>query len=301
MDSSYIPKVAVLMATYNGERWVEEQLESIRNQKDVNITIFISDDLSTDNTLSICNKYKNIHPAIINILPSNQKFGGAGRNFYRLIEDVDFELFDYVCFSDQDDIWNADKIKNAISHLQLNKSSCYSSNVTAFYPTGLKKIVDKAQPQTKFDYLFEAAGPGCTYVLETNTLLDFKSFFSKNKKDAYDVCLHDWFLYAFARANNYAWYIDKNPSMMYRQHGNNQVGANITIKAKFKRLALVRNKWYRSEVTKITNLLISDGFVKKQLSTGYRGNLMMALRFWQLRRKLTDKIFILLMLVFNFF
>ncbi len=126
------------MATYNGECWIEEQLKSIIGQRGVDLSIFISDDLSTDNTLNICEEFKALHPSIINILPSTDKFGGAGKNFYRLIKDVDFESYDYICFSDQDDIWYKGKIKNAIDCLALNNADCYSSNVIAYYPSGKK-------------------------------------------------------------------------------------------------------------------------------------------------------------------
>ena len=80
MHSSDQKRVAVLMATYNGECWIEEQLKSIIEQKDVDISIFISDDLSTDNTLNICEEFQVSYPSIINILPSVNKFGGAGKN-----------------------------------------------------------------------------------------------------------------------------------------------------------------------------------------------------------------------------
>ena len=103
MHSSDQKRVAVLMATYNGECWIEEQLKSIIEQKDVDISIFISDDLSTDNTLNICEEFQVSYPSIINILPSVNKFGGAGKN-------VVLDNYDYICFSDLDDIWYYDKI-----------------------------------------------------------------------------------------------------------------------------------------------------------------------------------------------
>ncbi|HAY7929557.1 TPA: glycosyltransferase family 2 protein, partial [Shigella flexneri] len=119
--------------------------------------------------------------------------------------------------------------------------------------------------------------------------IEFKKFIINNKNAAQDICLHDWFLYSFARTRNYSWYIDRKPTMLYRQHENNQVGANISFKAKYKRLGLVRNKWYRKEVTKIANALADDSFVNNQLGKGYIGNLILALSFWKLRRKKADK------------
>jgi len=74
----------------------------------------------------------------------------------------------------------------------------YSSDVTAFWEDGREEVIVKSQPQTKYDYLFEAAGPGCTYVLTAFSLSQFKQFLLDNPK-ADDFKLHDWPIYAFYR------------------------------------------------------------------------------------------------------
>ncbi|MCV5197981.1 hypothetical protein OFM41_31575, partial [Escherichia coli] len=80
-----------------------------------------------------------------------------------------------------------------------SNAHAYSSNIIAFWEDGRKCLIDKAQKQVKYDYLFEAAGPGCTYVL-TNELCDsFKKFYLKHSDEVGKVTLHDWMIYAYAR------------------------------------------------------------------------------------------------------
>uniref|UniRef100_A0A3L0VYD6 Glycosyltransferase n=1 Tax=Escherichia coli TaxID=562 RepID=A0A3L0VYD6_ECOLX len=294
-------KIAVLFAAYNGERWIEEQLNSILCQKDVLVDIYISVDKSTDNTLDICKKYA-LENRNVNVLPYGESFGGAGKNFYRLVKDCEFSSFDYIAFSDQDDIWHKDKLLNAIEKLQLY--DCYSSNVTAFWEDGREALIDKAQPQQSWDYLFEAAGPGCTYVVKRELGLVFQEWLRRHHEViASKVSLHDWLIYAFARHNGYSWYIDPNPGMRYRQHQNNQVGTNNNLAAAKKRLRLINDKWYRHQVINIATILgLEDSsVVKTGLINGYVGNLYLLININKLRRRVRDKLALAVVLLLNIF
>ncbi|MBW2187408.1 MAG: glycosyltransferase [Deltaproteobacteria bacterium] len=150
-------KIAVLLAAHNGVAWLKEQVDSILNQHKVEVTLFVSVDRSSDGTEVWFDKLSKQDNRVV-ILPHGQSFGGAAPNFFRLIRDVDFDGFDYVSFADQDDIWHLNKLKRATEQLVLNKADAYSSNVTAFWPSGKEQIVFKSQLQCKWDYLFEAAG-----------------------------------------------------------------------------------------------------------------------------------------------
>ncbi|MGE6118824.1 glycosyltransferase, partial [Aeromonas salmonicida] len=242
-------KVAILLSAYNGEQWIEEQLRSIIEQNNVSLDIYISIDESTDRTLDICQAYakKNNN---ITILPYGFKFGGAGKNFFRLLADTDLTGYEYIAFSDQDDIWYGDKLTKAIN--QLQQYDCYSSNVIAFWEDGREMLVDKSQPQLEWDYMFEAAGPGCTYVLRREVAIAFKAWLlERYVQIGNEIHLHDWLIYAFSRNRNYRWFIDSKPMMLYRQHANNQVGTNNNFTAAKKRFKLIRDKWYRDQVIKI--------------------------------------------------
>lgn len=294
-------RIAVLLAVYNGREWIDEQLNSILQQKNVDLDVYISVDLSEDNSYDyLVSKYSNFKNIIF--LPYGERFGSAGENFYNLIRNVSFDKYDYVSFSDQDDIWIDNKLRTAINEIDINEVSAYSGNVIAFWADGRKCLINKAQPQVEFDYIFEAAGPGCTYVFTRNLAENFKKFICSVPK-LQKLELHDWALYAFARSNNFKWFIDSNSFMLYRQHASNQVGANNSLKAWIKRINLVRNNWYRTEVTKASSLVTSDRAiaVKKNISLGYFGNLLLAVNIFNLRRRNRDRIMLLLLLLSNSF
>lgn len=296
-------KIAVLLAAYNGIQWIEEQIDSILNQVGVDLQIFISIDISTDNTREFLEK-KYLENKRIVILEDVGKFGGAAKNFYRLIRDVDFSQFDYISLSDQDDIWNNNKLLNAHQMIIENKCSGYSSNVTAFWEDGRKLLVDKAQNQTKYDYLFEAAGPGCTYVLTIKLALEIKSFIIHRWLQVNEIELHDWFIYAYCRENNYKWYIDKLPSMMYRQHSINVVGANTGINAKIKRMKLILSSWYRNETIKLIKIFdIENKYKITSLVThkSYLNNLFLLKYILNCRRKFKEKIMLILLVVLGIY
>lgn len=234
------------MATYNGLEWIAEQVESIQNQVGVKVSLYISDDESTDGTKAFIEELKSDKVEII-LLPSKVKFGSAGANFFRLLQDVDVSTFDYVAFSDQDDIWLENKLHNAVDLIKTNEVDGYSSNVTAFWTNGYKKLICKSQAQKKYDYMFESAGPGCSFVFTSKLASELQQFLSLNMDRVNNVALHDWFIYAYARSRKYKWLIDNNSYILYRQHGDNVLGANAGIKAKINRWRKMRKGWHRDQ------------------------------------------------------
>ncbi|OIN47896.1 glycosyl transferase [Pseudomonas azotoformans] len=246
-------RVVVLLAAYNGEHWLDEQVQSILKQQDVDVHLHISVDAGRDNTQQMCEAYAVQH-SNVTLLPSG-RFGSAGRNFFRLLRDVQLTELDYVAFADQDDIWLLDKLKRSTEQLAEHQAGAYSSNVLAFWPDGRHEMLDKAQPQVRWDHLFEAAGPGCSYVLSPPLARALQSFVREHWHALQDVALHDWFTYAFARQAGWAWVIDCRPSLLYRQHGNNEFGANTTWRSMFGRLKRVRKGWWFEQIALITKLV----------------------------------------------
>ncbi|WP_411960596.1 glycosyltransferase [Pseudomonas mandelii] len=291
-------KVAVLLAAYNGVKWLPEQVESILQQTNVDVIIFISVDSSSDATESWVSELALNNPRV-KVLPHGEHFGGAGRNFYRLIRDVDFSEFNYIALADQDDVWLADKLIAAHEKITESCASGYSSNVTAFWPDGRKVLLNKAQPQRKYDFFFEAAGPGCSYVLKVADALEFKQFLIANWSLVCEVSLHDWMLYAWFRSSGLSWYIDPVSHMLYRQHSNNQFGANTGIKALLARLSLLRSGWYRGEVSKISGLLAGNaqGLPASLINQGKIPSSFLIHNWTGLRRRFRDRFFLLVMVV----
>ncbi|RIJ07356.1 glycosyltransferase family 2 protein [Pseudomonas sp. 91RF] len=286
------PRVAVLLAAYNGMQWIEEQLRSILDQKSVDVTVFISVDTSTDGTEAWCAAYAATHPGIV-LLPPAGAFGGASRNFFRLIRDVDIEEFEFIAFSDQDDVWHPDKLQRAVQRLTEQGVDAYSSNVTAFWSDGRTRLLDKAQPQVAWDFLFEAAGPGCTYVMSRALGQPLKATMLENWAALQSVSLHDWFCYAFARSHGFRWFIDSVPSMDYRQHERNQVGANTGLSPLIARYKTIHDGWWFTQVQLIARLVGQDrdAIVGSWLALGRRQLMKLSFSARQCRRRTRDKVF----------
>jgi rhamnosyltransferase len=284
------PRVAVLLAAYNGMQWIEEQLASILGQSAVHVTVHISVDESTDGTEAWCADFA-ARQANVFLLPTGARFGGASRNFFRLIRDVDVQTYDYVSFADQDDIWHSDKLQRAIASMRERKVDAWSSNVTAFWEDGRTQLLNKAQPQTRWDFLFEAAGPGCTYVLTTSLVQAMKQSMLAQWDRLQDVSLHDWYCYAFARSHGYRWYIDPRPSMDYRQHESNQVGANTGFSSMITRYKTIHDGWWFTQVALISRLVgqADDPFVGSWLALRRWQLVRLSFSAWRCRRRNRDR------------
>jgi rhamnosyltransferase len=283
--------IAILLAAYNGELWLPEQLNSILNQKDVTTHVIISIDTSDDQTSVICDYYANFYDKV-SVLPKSISFGSAAANFFRLICDVDFNQFDYVAFADQDDIWNDDKLLRAVSELKRTQSDAYSSNVTAFWQNGKIQLINKAQSQVQWDYLFESAGPGCTFVLTKILALHIQAFVQQHPTEINSVWLHDWFMYAFTRSHGYHWTIDTQSTMQYRQHANNQVGVNHGLNAlKHRAKFIFSGQWFK-QVALVTTLVgkHDSDFVESWLSFSRFGFLKLAFQARKCRRKRREQV-----------
>lgn len=248
------PKVAVLLAAHNGGDWIKYQIESIVRQEGVGVSVFVSDDASTDGTGCMLKEIGKQYPQVV-VLPFVGAFGTAGRNFFRLISEVDVSCFDYVSFSDQDDVWMLDKIDRAVKKIVTGNFSAYSSDVVAVWANGRTRYIKKSYPQRRYDHLFESAGPGCTYVFRVLEFLELQNFVRTNFSKVCYVESYDWFIYAFYRSRKYRWVIDPVGTMYYRQHAYNSVGANASLAAGIKRLKLMICGWYAGEIYRISMLI----------------------------------------------
>jgi rhamnosyltransferase len=295
MNKDNFPKFAVCLAAFNGMQWLKEQINSILEQNGVSVVLFISIDKSNDGTEDWLDKFATLENRI-KISPHGMCFGGAGPNFFRLMKEVNFSNFDYVSFADQDDLWHSDKLLRAHLQLMQTGSDAYSSNVIAFWSDARNRIIDKSQPQQKWDFLFEAAGPGCTYVMKTNLILDVQNLLIARQNEFHKICLHDWFIYAFARAHGYIWVIDKHPSMLYRQHANNQVGVNVGWRAFLYRVKKVLSGWGFQQSAHMAQLIGvgNDPFVLSWTNGGRLGLIKLAFQANHCRRRYRDRILFVL-------
>lgn len=217
-------KILVLMSTYNGEQYLEEQLESLFNQKEVEVQIIVRDDGSTDKTIQILNKYKNK-----NLLQwyKGENLGPA-KSFLDIIKNA--PEVDYYAFCDQDDIWNNDKLKIAINKIRnINKDIpiLYCANYK-LVDSELNELEDQFHASTmKFsEALASSCCTGCTVVFNKNLFEILKLYIPKL------IVMHDDWAHKVCLAVGGKVVYDENKVLMYRQHGNNADGGIRDLKSK---------------------------------------------------------------------
>ena len=282
-------KSLVLLAAYNGEQFMTQQLQTVLNQTYKPYKILINIDQSDDKTESIVQGFAKKNPEI-QILNINKRFGSAAANFINLIIDADLTDINYIALADQDDIWKEDKLEKAIQKLEQGFDG-YSSNVQAFWEDGQKKTIKKNQPQQKFDHLFESAGPGCTFVLTKELALKLQQFLKNghfNKLDNY----HDWLIYAYTRTHGFKWHIDSYPSVYYRQHSANVFGANVGNRAFISRVCRVLSgEGVDFAFQLMKELKVQDPFIQSLFPISRLNLFKLALKAKCCRRRFLDQIY----------
>ena len=212
-------KVAILLCTFNGERFIKDQLISLRNQKKVKIKLFIIDDGSIDNTLQIIKKF-NITKKIY----KTKNFKNPVKNFLYLIDKVP-KNFDFYCFADQDDVWLPFKLFYSISQIKKYKADVCGSRT--FYTdanlnvTG-KSTLFKKKPCLKNSLVQSIVG-GNTQLWSRK----FNNVLKKIKKK--NPASHDWYIYQVAKLLDYKLIYIEKPLILYRQHKKNFIGSNTGI------------------------------------------------------------------------
>ena len=249
------PSVLVLLATYNGSRWIREQMESILVQKGVDLAVAVRDDASTDGTRWELARFEN--DKRVRIVAATAASGSAARNFLALIRENAADTFDFVAFADQDDRWNPDKLRRACSMLVASGSAGYSSATVATWEDGRERVLKLSSVPTASDFLFEGAGQGCTFVLSAGFYERVRRSLITHGALTNGIHYHDWLIYALARSWGMRWSFDPVPSVLYRQHDANDTGARYTVAGVTKRFSLIRQGWYRRQLSAIAQLCLA--------------------------------------------
>ncbi len=237
--------VAVLMSTYNGEKYIREQLDSILSQNGVKVELFVRDDGSSDGTREILTEYSQTNSNVHIDFADNV---GVGNSFMNLLYSVP-DTFDYYSLADQDDIWEADKILQAVNKLG-DEFLLYASNQESVdkygNSIGLRYKEDAGIHLTPVSILECNMIAGCTMVL-TNEL--FRLLAKENNRPSPSLLrnrIHDVWIAIVASLFEGITY-DTRSFIKYRQHENNVVGAKSSfakrIKEKIKKL---RHSEYRN-------------------------------------------------------
>jgi glycosyltransferase involved in cell wall biosynthesis len=228
--------VHILLATYNGERFLKEQLESIKNQSHGNWTLTVSDDGSTDDTLGILNRFSEEVPQKVTVLADMGPGKGPTPNFFRLIHGIQINsVNDLYAFCDQDDIWLDNKLNRAVQwHKSTNDAAfrLYCSRTQyvneQLAPCGISPSL--CRPPSFGNALVQNIASGNTMVMTASVIAALK------KINPDHSVWHDWTAYLATTALGGTIEFDKEPSLLYRQHANNVIGSNTGVKAQLARL-----------------------------------------------------------------
>ena len=236
------------MCTYNGENFLEEQLDSIENQDYKNWTLYVNDDGSKDATLDILKRYqKKWGNKKLHIRRGPQK--GFSQNFLQIICDKKINA-DLYFLSDQDDVWMPHKLSHTIkkiTKLDPLKPTLYCARTT-YVSSDVKKILGESdlflKPPSFRNAIVQSIAGGNTMAFN-NALKKIVSQFKRA-----DIVSHDWWLYIVNELSGGATLYDKESTILYRQHSCSLIGANTGFIAKLKRLRMLLNGVYRDYNTK---------------------------------------------------
>lgn len=219
------PKVGVLMSTYNGEKYIKQQIESILGQLEVEIFLYIRDDGSSDLTLNIIKEFIKKNNNIILYKEDNI---GVGNSFMKLIYSVP-NIYEFYSFSDQDDIWNNDKLISGIKKLKENPQKLlYASNqecINSFGDSlGLRYQKGRYIHKNAVAVLEQNMLAGCTFILTKEFKIKLANPNARPSNQLLQKRIHDvWVINVAALTNGIIY--DEESHMLYRQHENNVFGA----------------------------------------------------------------------------
>ena len=246
-------KVEILLATFNGEPYLSEQLDSILSQDTQNWHLTASDDGSSDRTVEILDAYAQTYPEKITRVVSGRQFHNARDHFFWLMEQCDA---DYIQFCDQDDVWHPDKLRLLQEALE-EAEAAYGAD-TPLLAFSDQAVVDKnleliapsmmvlqQQDSRALDYrnlLYQNVVSGCTMAIN-RPLAKLAACCT----DTQQVIMHDWWLALTAARFGKMVYVDR-ATIDYRQHGDNSVGAKNVRSPAFLIYRLLHLREFRSVV-----------------------------------------------------
>ncbi|SCW77200.1 Glycosyl transferase family 2 [Lachnospiraceae bacterium C10] len=238
--------VAVLLSSYNGEKYIREQLNSVIHQEGVNVDLFVRDDGSTDSTRDILEQE---YGEKIHIIQGENI--GVIKSFFEIIKVA--EKYDYYALCDQDDVWDCDKLQVAVECLDNHQDveALYLST-TRVVDEQLNVIEETSSRIEKKVYdpikvLVGNNATGCTMVFNSK-LRDLVAAYIPER-----VIMHDHWIYMICILCGGYVFFDKTPHISYRQHGNNELGNKISFSKRISISSLKKGRRIRSGMLKQIN------------------------------------------------
>lgn len=242
--------LTILMATYNGEKYLKEQIDSLLNQTFTDFTLYIQDDVSTDGTWGILTNYQQKYPDKIKIVQNEINSGSAKNNFLNLMTTI---KDDYLMLCDQDDVWLPDKIKITMAKMKEMEQNypnkpivvhtdlkVVDRNLNVIHPS-YKTAANRNYNKNTYPHIVTLNNvSGCT-SLYNRSLADLLS-----KKPDYTV-MHDWWLQLVAASFGKVGHVNE-PTILYRQHEDNSSGAKDVRSIKYKLKCLLNSDEVRKSI-----------------------------------------------------
>ena len=236
--TSDTPRVSILLATYNGSRFLDAQLSSLAAQEWRDIDIWASDDGSTDDTVEMLRRWqKQWNKGEFRIVSGPR--AGFVENFRGLLSNRAVDG-DFVAFCDQDDVWDPDKLSSAIGQIAgFNRPALYCSRTRLVgeegAPMGLSPLFRR--PAAFRNAIVQSIGGGNTQVMNRAAFLALSESARRTS-----FVTHDWWTYIIVSGVGGTVRYDPVPHIAYRQHEGNLIGHNMGLIAKARRLRMVMQK-----------------------------------------------------------
>ena len=259
-------QIAILLGTYNGAQYIQEQLDSFADQTYSEWIVWASDDGSIDRTVCIVKEFGHkVGSSRIHQIEGPKK--GFAANFLSMVCDPGLKAEAYA-YADQDDIWMKDKLERAANFLAsvpANKPALYCSRTQYVDKDNrsLKVSKDYSRPAVFKNALVQNIASGNTMVFNEAA----RSLLLKIGVDP-DASLHDWLTYIVVSGAGGEIFFDKNPSVRYRQHSNNLIGMNTGLGAKLGRIRMLFKgrfrEWNERHVRilgRVRSLLTSENII----------------------------------------
>ena len=235
-------KIAILLATYNGAKYIREQLDSLFQQSCGDFHLYVHDDGSTDDTLKIIEEYRQKYSDRVTVLEDSQKHKGAARSFMTLLQEVDS---DYYMFCDQDDIWLSNKVELTLARMKEIEGTTRNAAGTApvVVATDLKVVDEQLTPikdsfnaDLKIDVFRKHSELICVrHVVTGCTMMFNRAAKEVSLPISPRATMHDEWVALCVHFNGGIISILDEATMLYRQHTSNTLGANQASKGFFER------------------------------------------------------------------
>jgi glycosyltransferase involved in cell wall biosynthesis len=227
-------KVIIFLATYNGQKYLSEQIDSILSQTHKNWQMIVSDDGSNDNTLKLLDEYANrLSPEQFCVVNGPRK--GFASNFLSMVCQPGING-EYYAYADQDDIWVPDKLERALRWLKtigVETPALYCSRTELVNKHGHPlqySTLFKKQPSFS-NALVQSLAGGNTMVFNHAAIRLLRIAGDKIK-----IITHDWWTYLLITGVGGKVYYDPIPSLKYRQHDSNLIGSNLGWSSRLNRM-----------------------------------------------------------------